>query len=93
MLTFNSKILTLTALSLVLYLMISSIDIGSRKSVDKINNAPINTEQRIKQIREKVSGKEKIAKEKHYTLQEKIVFSIIDYIMGEEFKEKFIKNG
>ena len=91
MLTYNSKILTIGAFGLVIYLMINSLQIKGN-TYKRSDIVLPNTEERIKQIREEASGKEKIAKEKEISLQEKVAYSVIDYIMGEEFRKKFIKN-
>jgi biopolymer transport protein ExbD len=89
---FNSKILTISAFAVVIYVIVTSVDIKRNTYVENKSMDLPNTEQRIKNIREKASGKEKIAIEKDNTLQEKVVISIIDYILGEEFRKQFLKH-
>ena len=92
MLTFNSKLLTISAFSIVIYLIITSVEL-KRNSYTYQNSVPLpNTEQRIKEIRKQASGKEKLSMEKDPSLQEKVVYLIVDYIAGEEFRKRFVKH-
>jgi len=90
MLAFNNKFFTISAFCLVLYLI--SISLNFKHTIHPIQNKipQPNTEGRIKEIRERASGKSEIMKEKEISLQEQIVYSIIDYIAGEEFRKTFI---
>ena len=46
-----------------------------------------------KDIRNKASGQDNsMIEEKEISLQEKIVYGIIDYIAGEDFRKTFIKH-
>lgn len=93
MLTYSNKILTIVSFAFVIYLMISNIEIKHDISKSQPGTVYPNTEGRIQEIRKQASGKDRIITEKDNTLQEKLAYSFIDYIMGESFRKKFVKHG
>jgi hypothetical protein len=94
MLSFNSRILTFAALSLVLYLMISSIDLSPKHSNGSNHKSySDNQEKRIEEIRKEITGKNKIENQGTNTIHEKVVYFLIDSIAGEEFRKKMLHNG
>ncbi len=93
MLTYSNRILTILSFSFVIYLMISNIDVRRDDSRSQFETIYPNTEGRIQEIRKEASGKDKIITEKETTLQERLAYSCIDYIMGESFRKKFVKHG
>lgn len=92
MLTFNSKILSFSAFAIIVYFIFTSVHIKGHSSSHQQSIPLSNTEQRIKEIRAEASGKEKIAIEEDITWKEQMVYSIIDYIAGEDFRKQFINH-
>jgi hypothetical protein len=71
--------------------MISNIDLTTNKRESLQDNQKLHSEEkRIEEIRKKVTGKNKIKEEEHYTIQEKVVYFFIDALIGEETRKKIV---
>jgi hypothetical protein len=90
---FNNKLFTIGAFAVTIYLISSSIHFKNNH-YSSINHTSVpSIEERINDIRNKASGQgNSMIEEKEISLQEKIVYGIIDYIAGEDFRKTFIKH-